>query len=144
LNRLFAVLTDGGEYADPSSTSGATLKVAGLGIVKSTNLLWRVHETLTPASQYLDFAISLSSVCANNIGRTLYYPNVFNSSIIPVQEKLTSQDCANVDVAITGSGMDSTSDFCPNLDCDSDELNCVWSTCPASDDRIQYEVSKLN
>jgi len=138
LNRLFAVLTDGGDYADPY-TPAVVRSVAGLGIVKSTNLFWRTHQTLTPASQFLDFALALSSTCQTNMGLPLYYPNVFNSSIYVAAETLTAADCASVDVAIAGSGMDSTDDLCPNLDCNSHDLNCVYGTCPVSDFKFNYE-----
>ncbi len=140
LNRLFAVLVDGGEYQDPANAD-ETLVVNGLGFNKATNLFWRTHQTLTPTSQYLDLAIALQETCEVNIGEELYLPNVFNISIIPLSEVLTGADCDNVAVAITGSGMSKTIDFCPNIDCQSQygQYGCTWKNCPAASDEYFYE-----
>lgn len=139
LNRLFAVLTDGGQYTNPADPEGPTLQVEGLGWTKALNLFWRAHQELTPTSQYLDLAMTLSSVCELNIGTTLYYPNLFNSTIYESTEVLTAADCDNVEVAITGSGMADTRDFCPNIDCDDTGYNCEWANCASSNAELFYE-----
>ena len=140
LNRLFAVIVDGGVYDDPTSTTGETLTIEGLGFTKSLNLFWRAHEDLTPSSQFMDMAIALSGACQNNIGSDLYEPNLFSSDITVSNETLTSDDCVNVDAAITGSGMDSDHDFCPNIVCDAqDSFACHWKMCPEANSQIYYE-----
>jgi len=139
LNRLYSVLVDGGEYSDPSSTTGGTLSVYGLGMNKATNLFWRAHQELTPTSQYLDFATALSATCTLNIGAELYFPNVFNSTIYVLDDTITAADCDNVNTAITGSGMADTRDFCPNIDCDEDGYDCEWAKCPDADVELYHE-----
>ena len=57
-------------------------------------------------------------------------------------EVLTASDCNNVEVALTGSGMYNTENFCPNLEC-TDIYNCKWVQCPAATHEIYYEVSVL-
>lgn len=138
LNRLFAVVVDGGSYNDPASP-GATLDVYGLGFTKALNLFWRAHEDLTPTSQFMDMAIALSASCQLSIGTTLFEPNLFSSVITPAAVTLTAEDCANVDVAIAGSGMDSTHDFCPNIECDVEGYDCSWKMCPLSNSQLFYE-----
>ncbi len=141
LNRLYSVLTDGGEYADPTSTDGSTLTINALGFVKSTNLFWRTHQELNPTSQYMDLALTLQGVCEDNIGLPLYFPNVFNSTIITSTETLTTADCDNVAQAILGSGMGDTSDFCPNIACVANNpYDCMWVNCSASSTVLFYEV----
>jgi hypothetical protein len=137
LNRLYAVLVDGGEYVNPLDPS-TTLSVYGLGMNKAANLFWRTHQDLTSTSQYLDFAISITNICELNIGEPLYFPNVFNDTIMTLNEVLTTEDCANVQVAITGSGMSDTRDFCPNIDCES-QYECMWLNCPDANSEIFYE-----
>ena len=139
LNRLFAVSVDGGVYNDPTSTSGGTLEVYGLGFTKALNLFWRAHEDLTPTSQFMDMAIALSAACVNNIGTPLYEPNLFNSTITVSTETLTEEDCNNIDVAIAGSGMDSSNDFCPNIECEADGYGCSWKNCPVSNSQLFHE-----
>lgn len=139
LNRLYAVLVDGGEYSDPASTTGGTLEVYGLGWVKAINLIWRTHQELTPSSQFMDLALTLSAQCSLNIGTDLYEPNVFNTTITVSDEKLTQADCDNVAVAILGSGMGDAGDFCPNLQCIGD-YGCQWKSCPDATAEIYYEV----
>ena len=139
LNRLFAVVVDGGTYSDPTSTTGETLTVAGLGFTKALNLFWRAHEELTPTSQFLDMAIALSATCQLNIGADLYEPNVFSSDITVSAEILSAEDCAYVNTAIAGSGMDSTEDFCPNIDCEADGYGCAWKMCPEANSQVYYE-----
>jgi hypothetical protein len=139
LNRLFAVIVDGGVYNDPSSTTGETLGVTGLGFTKSLNLFWRAHEDLTPTSQFMDMAIALSAACQHIIGAPLYEPNLFSSEITESTEVITDEDCVSVDAAITGSGMDSTNDFCPNIDCEVDGYDCAWKMCPLSNSQLFYE-----
>jgi Zn-dependent metalloprotease len=141
LNRLYAVLVDGGEYSDPASTTGGTLVVNGLGWVKAINLIWRTHQELTPSSQFMDLALTLAAQCSLNIGADLYEPNVFNTTITVSDEKLTQADCDNVAVAITGSGMGDTNDFCPNIDCVS-QYDCEWKNCPDAELEYFYEVSQ--
>jgi Zn-dependent metalloprotease len=138
LNRLFAVLSDGGQYEDPSAP-GTQLRVTGLGLVKSTNLFWRAHEALTPTSQYIDLAIALQDACELSIGRPLYLPNLYNFTITESSEQITDVDCQNVAVALKGSGMDKVGDFCPNIVCE-DLYECSWKNCPASTTEIFHEV----
>jgi len=128
-----------GQYTNPADPEGPTLQVEGLGWTKALNLFWRAHQELTPTSQYLDLAMTLSSVCELNIGTTLYYPNLFNSTIYESTEVLTAADCDNVEVAITGSGMADTRDFCPNIDCDDTGYNCEWANCASSNAELFYE-----
>jgi hypothetical protein len=79
-------------------------------------------------------------VCDENIGTTLFFPNLFNYSIIESEETLTEADCANVAQAIIGSGMDSTADFCPNIVCQADnQYDCEWGNCSAADTTLYYE-----
>jgi hypothetical protein len=139
LNRLFAVVVDGGTYSDPSSTTGETLVVEGLGFTKALNLCWKAHAELTPTSQFLDMAIAVSATCQLNIGADLYVPNVFSSTITVSNETLTAEDCVNVDAAVVGSGMDSTLELCPNLDCQADGYGCSWKMCPESNSQVFYE-----
>lgn len=140
LNRLFAVLTDGGEYTDPNDPS-EQLEIYGLGFTKSTNLFWRTHQVLTSTSQYADLARSLNEVCEDSIGTVLNFPNLFNYTIIPSDETLTQEDCDNVASAVIGSGMDSDADFCPNIACDQNDIyDCRWVNCSASDVSLYYEV----
>mmetsp|Transcript_25457 Transcript_25457/g.42907 ORF Transcript_25457/g.42907 Transcript_25457/m.42907 type:complete len:906 (+) Transcript_25457:32-2749(+) len=139
LNRLFAVIVDGGAYNDPSSTTGETLDVYGLGFTKALNLFWRAHEELTPTSQFMDMAIALSASCQLSIDTPLFNPNLFSSNITEATEVITAEDCANVDVAIAGSGMDSTNDFCPNIECETDGFNCAWRMCPTANSQLFYE-----
>lgn len=137
LNRLFAVLVDGGEYENPSG--GSNLVIDGMGLVKTLNLFYRAHETLTSTSQFFDFSVAINSVCDDNVGGVLLYPNIFNYTILQDSEILTTADCLNVALAVQGSGMDSTDDFCPNLDCSSD-FNCKFATCPATGTIFYHEV----
>ena len=104
LNRLYAVLVDGGQYDDPD-TQGATISVQGLGFVKAANLFWRAHQELVPTSQYADMAIALQEACDLSVGQDLYIPNVFNSTITVSDERISTDDCLNVTAAIRGSGM---------------------------------------
>jgi hypothetical protein len=90
----------------------------------------------------MDLALALSAQCSLNIGADLYEPNVFNTTITVSDEKLTQDDCDNVAVAILGSGMGSTADFCPNVDCYyEDEYICVWKRCQAAAYEYYFEVS---
>jgi Zn-dependent metalloprotease len=139
LNRLFAVIVDGGSYSDPTSTTGELLAVTGLQFTKALNLFWKAHEELTPTSQFLDMATALSASCQNNIGAPLYVPNLFSSEITVSTETLTAEDCDNVELAIAGSGMDSLDDFCPNIDCEVDGYGCSWKMCPESNSQLFYE-----
>lgn len=137
-NHLFSVLVDGGEFVEGSTVT----TVAPLGIVKTLNLYWRTHEELTANSQFYDFAMTMNEVCTLNIGETLYYPNVFNNTIIEV-DSLTTADCSLVREAISGSGMDRTDDVCPNIDCSGER--CEWAQCPAVESGnfvASYEVSR--
>jgi hypothetical protein len=148
LNRLFAVLVDGGVYSDPASTTGGTLEITGLQFTKALNLFWRAHQELTPTSQFMDMAIALSASCQLSIGTDLFEPNLFDTTITVAGETITEADCANVDAAIAGSGMDSTHDFCPNIDCDLEGYNCAWAMCPASNSQLfhedmRYEMGQL-
>jgi len=138
LNRLYAVLVDGGQYADIDDVTSPTHVIAALGWVKATNLFWRTHQRLTPTSQYLDLATTMSTTCQDNIGKVLYHPNVFNSSIIPSNEVLTAEDCDVVDLALTQSGMGLDEWFCPNLECE-EGYNCVWVNCEDSNVELFYE-----
>jgi bacillolysin len=137
LNHLFAVLLDGGEYADPAG--GANLEVYGLGFVKTLNLMFRVHETLTSTSQFMDFAIAANAVCDDNVGDVLYAPNLLNDTVYASDERLSTADCANVARAVSGSGMDSADDFCPNVYCKS-QYNCDFAECPESTVDLFHEV----
>ncbi|CAE7431603.1 hly [Symbiodinium microadriaticum] len=137
LNRLYSVLVDGGEYED-QDTGGANLVVHGLGFVKATNLFWRTHQELVSTSQFADLAIALQQVCDLNIGADLFFPNVFNATITVSDEKLTAMDCANVTVAIQGSGMGREEDYCPNIYCAS-QYDCEWANCPDSNTELFYE-----
>ena len=141
LNRLYSILVDGGQYADPSSTTGGTLTVNALGFTKATNLFWRTHQQLVSTSQYLDFTLELQFVCEENMDAVLYFPNLFNDSLIVSEETLTPDDCNNVAVAIVGSGMASTADFCPNIACSPDiDYDCMWVNCSATTSALFYEV----
>lgn len=139
LNRLFAVLVDGGTYSDSTSTTGETLTVAGLGFTKALNLFWRAHEELTPTSQFMDMAIALTATCQLNVGADLYVPNLLSSEITVSTDILSAEDCANVDTAVAGSGMDSSDDFCPNIDCEADGYGCSWKMCPVANSQLYYE-----
>jgi bacillolysin len=144
LNRLYAVMVDGGQYPDPASTTGGTLVVDALGWVKAINLIWRTHQELTPTSQFMDLALTLSAQCSLNIGADLYEPNVFNTTITVSDEKLTQDDCDNVAVAILGSGMGSEADFCPNVDCSiNNNYACGWAKCANATSQLFYEVPPL-
>jgi Zn-dependent metalloprotease len=99
LNRLFAVLSDGGQYDDPT-TPGSLLSVIGLGFTKTMNLFWRAREALTPTSQYIDMAIALQTSCELSIGTPLYLPNLYNHTIIKSSETITVVDCQAVAVAL--------------------------------------------
>jgi len=139
MNRLYAVLTDGGEYTNPANPD-EQLEIYGLGFTKATNLFWRTHQVLTPTSQYMDMANSLMEVCEDNIGATLYFPNLFNYTIMDTNETLTEADCINVANAVAGSGMDSDADFCPNIACDKNDIyDCRWKNCSDSDESLFYE-----
>jgi hypothetical protein len=131
-NRLFAVLVDGGQYDQGDSV----VVIAGLGISKTLNLYWKTHQELTAHAQFYDFAMAIKQVCSVNIGEPLYYPNVFNSTISEI-DSLTSSDCELVSEAVAASGMDSTADVCPNIDCSG--AKCEWAQCPAAEDG-NYEV----
>ena len=135
-NHLFAVLVDGGEFVN-----GATVTtITPLGIVKTLNLYWRVHEELTATSDFNDFAVTMNEVCTLNIGETLYYPNVFNSTIYEV-DGLTVADCDLVSEAVAASGMGSAESVCPNLDCSGER--CEWARCPMASSgnyEVYYEV----
>jgi Zn-dependent metalloprotease len=139
LNRLYAVLVDGGEYANPVSTTGETLKIYGLGWTKASNLFWRTHEQLIPVSQYMDLAFNLNSQCAMNIGADLYEPNLLNSDITVSTEKLTQDDCDNVNLAIIGSGMASPQDFCSNIECVGNDYACSWKRCQDTSGQFYHE-----
>lgn len=135
-NHLFAVLVDGGEFVNGASVT----TIAPLGLVKTLNLYWRTHEEMTSAAVFYDFAMTINEVCSLNIGETLYYPNVFNSTISEAGS-LSAADCLLVSAAVTASGMDSTAEVCPNLDCSWDE--CMWAMCPAAESgnyEVFYEV----
>lgn len=139
LNRLYAVLVDGGEYED-TDTSGQTISVKGLGFVKATNLFWRTHQELVSTSQFVDLAITIKEVCDLNVGAILFVPNVFNATIMVSEETLTAEDCDNVAAAITGSGMGRNEDYCPNVDCAS-QYDCEWAACPDGAEELYYEVN---
>jgi hypothetical protein len=87
----------------------------------------------------MDMAIALSAACQHSIGSPLYEPNLFSSEITESTEVITDEDCVSVDAAITGSGMDSTNDFCPNIDCEVDGYDCAWKMCPLSNSQLFYE-----
>jgi bacillolysin len=141
LNRLYAVITDGGEYQNPADPTGPLLTINPLGFVKSSNLFWRTHQALIETSQYADLADTLNEVCTDNIGLVLYFPNLFNMTLITSDEVLTIDDCANVANAVIGSGMDSTADFCPNVACDAVNIyDCEWVNCTESTTELSYEV----
>jgi len=142
LNRLYATIVDGGKYPSPTSTdyydSSQTVTVTGLGFTKALNLFWRTQQELTASSQYLDLATALSNVCEMNIGVELYEPNVMSQDYEVSTEVLTASDCNNVEIALTGAGMYSTENFCPNFEC-TDIYNCKWVQCPDSTHEIFYE-----
>lgn len=139
MNRLYAVLTDGGEYTNPANPN-QQLEIYPLGFNKATNLFWRMHQVLTPTSQYMDMAKSLNEVCEDNIDAVLYFPNLFNDTIMELSETLSEEDCVNVANAIIGSGMDSDADFCPNILCDTNDIyDCRWVNCSDSDVQLFYE-----
>ena len=141
LNRLYSILTDGGEYDDPNLSDGSTLPIYALGFVKTTNLFWRAHQQLMPTSQFMDLGLTLISVCEESIGSVLFIPNVFNSTILHAKETLSSRDCGSVSMAVLVSGMTDTSDFCPNIACLPDNpYGCVWANCSASSTVLFYEV----
>lgn len=139
LNRLFAVLTDGGVYADPSDPD-ALITIGALGLTKTTNLFLRTAPELTEMSQFYDFALALTNVCINNINDELYEPNLLNDIISESSEYITAADCDFVNAAVSASGLMSTENFCPNLDCLFATNYCVWKKCPDSDSVATYEV----
>lgn len=141
LNRLFATLTDGGEYADPSG--GSNLVVEGLGLTKSLNLFYQAELMLTPYSQFIDAAVALQLACTDMIGGDIYYPNVLNDTVIVSNQKITESDCDSVYVALTGSGMLSTENHCPNLKCLFDTYYCEFDVCDSSD-YVANEVDNFN
>ena len=139
-NHLFAVLVDGGEFV----TAAGVTPITALGMIKTINLFWRAHEELTATSDFSDYAITINEVCTLNVGETLYYPNVFNSTIIEV-DSLTSADCDLVREAVTASGMGIAEEaVCPNIDCSGSV--CEWAQCPAAEVNnydVFYEVRSL-
>jgi hypothetical protein len=137
-NHLFTVLVDGGEFVNGSTVT----TIAPLGLVKTLNLYWRAHEELTATSDFYDYAITINEVCTLNIDETLYYPNVFNSTIMEV-DGLTAADCDLVREAVAASGMGSTDAACPNVDCSSGR--CEWQRCPVAEEGnfdVFYEVRR--
>mgnify|MGYP003385310446 CR=1 FL=1 len=129
LNRLFAVLTDGGEYANP--VGGSNLVIDALGLTKTLNLFYQAEFSLTPQSQFHDGAAALILTCLNLVGQDIYRPNVLDTSVLVSSESFTSADCDTVTAALTGSGISGTSTHCPNLGCVYDtygyesELYCI-------------------
>jgi hypothetical protein len=87
LNRLYAVLVDGGEYADPDS-SGQTITVDGLGFVKATNLFWRTHQELVPFPSSPIWPL-LCSKCANSTLERLCTILMCSTRPSPWQRKLS-------------------------------------------------------
>lgn len=109
LNRMYAVLVDGGVYEDPSK-AGSTLHVNGLGFTKMTNLMWRATNMLTSTSQFKDMAVALQTACASSIGGDLFVPDLYSGSSSPAVSgfSISQTDCDQIDIAIVGSGMDQT------------------------------------
>ena len=136
-NRFFAVLVDGGQYEDPDG--GGNIEVSGIGFTKALNLMYRTLETLTSTSQFLDFAVAATEICEDNIGATLYEPNLLDYTITDASETLSAGDCEEVEKALHGSGMDSEDDFCANLECSSG-IACEWAECPSDGTVLAHEV----
>eukprot|EP00341_Mesodinium_pulex_P004758 CAMPEP_0116924236 /NCGR_PEP_ID=MMETSP0467-20121206/23375_1 /TAXON_ID=283647 /ORGANISM="Mesodinium pulex, Strain SPMC105" /LENGTH=801 /DNA_ID=CAMNT_0004602995 /DNA_START=19 /DNA_END=2424 /DNA_ORIENTATION=- len=133
-NRLYAVIVDGGVYADPASTTGGTVTSKGLGLTKASNLVWRAEHLLTSTSQFMDFGIALQTTCAANIGADLYVPDLYTDSSTPAvhDSSFTQDDCDQLDIALYGSGMLSDDDFCPMMSCKLNrrgEPTCDFPTC---------------
>jgi len=74
-------------------------------------------------------ASNLARQCTLNINADLYEPNLFDSTITVSADRLTQADCDNVNLAITGSGMASLEDFCPNIECIGSDYACGWKRC---------------
>ena len=127
LNRLFATLTDGGEYENP--LGGSNLVVNALGLTKTLNLFYQAEAALTAYSQFYDAALALSSTCSSLIGQDIYIPNVLDSNVAVASEQFTTDDCNSVTNALTGSGLSSTETHCPNLECAFDTYLCSFTTC---------------
>ena len=143
LNRVFATLTDGGEYEDPSG--GSNLVVQALGLTKTLNLFYQTEASLTQYSQFYDAAQALYQTCINLIGQDIYYPNVMNMTVLKSTEKIVSSDCTSVSNALTGSGMSSTENHCPNLECPFDTYLCRFISCDTSAEVVDNDfTSRLN
>eukprot|EP01038_Epipyxis_sp_PR26KG_P015758 gene15758-21339_t len=104
INRLFAVIADGGIYADPAG--GSDLVVTGLGLTKSLNLFRKTMLSMTSVTNFPGFASILSNTCSANIGATLFIPQSTYAATSTVSyETLSSDDCNQVTTAITGAGL---------------------------------------
>lgn len=130
LNRVFATLTDGGEYEDPNG--GDNLVVNGLGLTKTLNLFYQTESVLSEYSQFYDASLALSLTCSNLIGQDIYTPNVLDTNVEVSSEVFTADDCMSVSNAIMGSGLGSTVTHCPNLDCSFLTYLCEFATCSES------------
>jgi len=137
LNRVFATLTDGGEYENPSG--GNNLVVTALGLTKTLNLFYQAEASLTQYSQFYDAAQAFSLTCSNLIGQAIYYPNVMNMTVLKSNEVFTSADCTSVNNALLGSGMSSTVTHCPNLNCAFDTYFCIFDYCESTGEVVNND-----
>eukprot|EP01038_Epipyxis_sp_PR26KG_P012137 gene12137-16248_t len=104
INRLFAVIVDGGIYVDPAG--GSDLVVTGLGLTKSLNLFRKTMLSMTSVTNFPGFASILSNTCTANIGTTLYVPqSTYDATSTVFSQTLSSNDCNQVTTAITGAGL---------------------------------------
>eukprot|EP01038_Epipyxis_sp_PR26KG_P009629 gene9629-12965_t len=106
INRLFAVLVDGGIYAG-SPLNANNIIITGLGLTKMLNLFQKSMLIMTSTTNFPEFANILSNTCKVNIGVILYIPDATSKSYSTVATGvyLTSDDCNVVDNAIIGSGI---------------------------------------
>ena len=96
LNRLYAILVDGG--------AGNSLSIDGFGLTKALNLLFRTELGLGSTAQFTDLASALQATCVANIGSDLYIPSLSGDSVVDAAT-LTADDCSMLNTAISIVGL---------------------------------------
>ena len=135
VNRLYAVLVDGGTYAEVPGSETGPVPISPIGMTKSINLFWSAYQQLTPTAQFFDLAAALNQSCTFLVGGDIYEPNLLDTTLTLSSDLITTADCVEVEKALVQSGMART-DVCQA----EDLVKSACSSGAAPEDSVVNEV----